>query len=98
MFYWPKLMLETERIDARLAKLPPARTVAFATACAQHALLRFRDVWWQEHFKPSSSEFIPVMLEIIEGIWERIAQVEARPDVSSLARQVDRIVGPDYAE
>jgi hypothetical protein len=98
MFYWPKLMLETERIDDRLARLSPARRVAFATACAQHALLRFLEVWWQEHFQPSNSGFIPIMLGIVEAIWKFIPRIGEVPDLADVDRQLELIGGPDYHE
>jgi hypothetical protein len=98
MYYWPELMLQYGRVDHRLAQLPPGRTAAFATACAQHALLRFEQVWPQTHFRPSTSSFISTMLEIVEALWDLIPQIERLPDLSGLVRKVDLIVGPDYAK
>src|SRR5262249_32453784 len=66
--------------------------------CAQHALLRFEQVWPQTHFRPSTSSFISTMLEIVEALWDLIPQIERLPDLSGLVRKVDLIVGPDYAE
>jgi hypothetical protein len=91
-------MLRSERVDHRLAQLPPGRAAAFATTCTQHALLRFEQVWPQTHFRPSTSSFISTMLEIVEALWDLIPQVGRLPDLSGLVGKADLIVGPDYAE
>jgi hypothetical protein len=98
MFYWPIFMLEENRVKDRLGNLASGRRVAFATVCAQHALLRFQEVWPRAHFQPSTSGFIPITLEVVEALWQFIPQVDRPPDLSGLERQFDQIVGPDYAE
>jgi hypothetical protein len=42
--------------------------------------------------------FLPIMLDIIEGIWDLISKVGHSPDLSDLDRKPDLIVGADYAE
>jgi hypothetical protein len=98
MFCWRTFMIEENRVQDRLGNLGSERRVAFATACAQHALLQFQEVWPREHFPPSTSEFIPITLGIVEAIWEFIPRVDRPPDLSGHERQLDLIVGPDYAE
>jgi hypothetical protein len=98
MFYWRPFMIEENRVQDRLENLGSGRRVAFATACAQHALLRFQEVWPRTHLRPSTPEFMPIMLEIIEGIWDLISQVDHSPDLSDLDRKLDPIGGPDYSE
>jgi hypothetical protein len=98
MFYWPIFMVEENRVQDRLGNLPSGRRVAFATACAQHALLRFQEVWPRARFHPSTSEFIPITLGIVEAIWAFIPQVDRSTDLSGLDRQLAPIGSPDYAE
>jgi hypothetical protein len=96
MFYWREFMLKSEHVDQRLAQLSPARTVAFATACAQHALLRFEEVWPKTDSRPTSN-FIPTMLEIVGSIWEFIPQIRSLPDLSDLLRQVEMVIETPYS-
>ena len=85
-----KVMLRSETLAMRIARLPHRLRIAFAAGCAERALpvLEYEDY-------PSGPEFLSAFRVAVEAVWAAALDPTMAPDQCIVAREVMEAVFPE---
>lgn len=96
MFYWPKFMLEVSGVEQRLLALNSTKRIAFAAACARHAISQFETMRSAGMLSFSQPGVLQSLLSIIDDIWMAMAWSDVGQTIADYDARLKAIAPSDY--